>query len=796
MAVIATGTAVISIGLSVMPASADQVRHQEWWLSSIGVSGAWAASQGAQVKVAVLSDGIDAQQADLTSAVTTALRPGGAPVAAGQYFGQQGTAIASLIGGRGHAAGGSSGIVGIAPKAQILSVPVTLPADDPQLSVPSVAASIPGAIAAGINDAVSHGATVIDLPLDPGQPGTAGTGGAAAAAGGSAAEKTAVQNALAHNVVLVAPAGDNGATSADAAEYPAAYPGVIAVGAFNSAFDKAAWSSHQGYVTLTAPGANVIAAAAGGGYQAVNSTSAASAIVAGIAALIRSRYPALTAAQVGQSMTTSTVYRPAVGRADGSGYGTVNADRAMQAAALLAAPRGSQAGAGAQPLVRPASIPAASPTAGIARQVLRAGEMSGALLLILLLLIAVYAAAGRRRSGRSLAVATEWTPRQAQSRYPHANPADADRMLEFFAAPAIEPQRSGTATAVVPGRVIRDNDGVFAGGYSRPEVAGAATPPRSLALSPAEPGRMLSPASRAVSRQPAVSGAPPWEPASAPDSELPWTAAPGGLPAGVQSQAPAAVFPPPSSSPDWPPPADSLFRPSGSPDDPGLAEAQPDWRQPAGRPASPGGAAGFIAASRSGAAAQHRNLNSPGLSSPAPVHRPFRADPLPSAPEPQARDQWQPRAEPQPDWQEAPPDWQEPPPAWQEPRPNWQEPPPAWQEPRPNWQEPRPNWQDIRQESPRTAASGLPVRTPRHSAPAPLSPSGSLFEPVDRTPGTFQDQAPDPGGHSFYDWDRPGQDQTESFPQMPAELSQDQAGWDPPGWSEPGWARPEWSRPE
>src|SRR5580698_530288 len=285
MAVIATGTAVISIGLSVMPASADQVRHQEWWLSSIGVSGAWAASQGAQVKVAVLSDGIDAQQADLTSAVTTALRPGGAPVAAGQYFGQLGTAIASLIGGRGHAAGGSSGIVGIAPKAQILSVPVTLPADDPQLSVPSVAASIPGAIAAGINDAVSHGATVIDLPLDPGQPGTAGTGGAAAAAGGSAAEKTAVQNALAHNVVLVAPAGDNGATSADAAEYPAAYPGVIAVGAFNSAFDKAAWSSHQGYVTLTAPGANVIAAAAGGGYQAVNSTSAASAIVAGIAAL-------------------------------------------------------------------------------------------------------------------------------------------------------------------------------------------------------------------------------------------------------------------------------------------------------------------------------------------------------------------------------------------------------------------------------------------------------------------------------------------------------------------------------
>ena len=72
MALIATGTAAISIVLAAMPASADQVRPKEWWLTSLGVTGAWSASQGSGVTVAVLSDGVDASQADLAGAVTTA----------------------------------------------------------------------------------------------------------------------------------------------------------------------------------------------------------------------------------------------------------------------------------------------------------------------------------------------------------------------------------------------------------------------------------------------------------------------------------------------------------------------------------------------------------------------------------------------------------------------------------------------------------------------------------------------------------------------------------------------------
>ncbi len=312
MALIATGIAVVSIGLRAVPASADQVRHHEYWLTTQHVTSAWAGSKGSGVTVAVLSNGVSPSQPDLAGSVTAAPAPAGAPVASGRYFGEQGSAIASLIAGHGHGPAGGSGIIGVASQAKILSVPVTLPADDPKLSQAGVAAAIPAAIAAGIRYAVNHGATVIDLPIDPGQPGTAGTGGAAAAAGGSAAERAAVAYALQHDVVLVAPAGDDGA-STDAPNYPAAYPGVIAVGAFNEAFNKTAWSSHRSYVMVTAAGAGVIAAS-GAGYQTINSTTAASAIVSGVAALIRARYPQLTVAQVRKALISGTLYRLA-GRA-------------------------------------------------------------------------------------------------------------------------------------------------------------------------------------------------------------------------------------------------------------------------------------------------------------------------------------------------------------------------------------------------------------------------------------------------------------------------------------------------
>ena len=137
-------------------------------------------------------------------------------------------------------------------------------------------------------------------------------------------------------MVLVAPAGDNG-TGTDAVNFPASYPGVISVGAFDSNVTKAPFTSHQSYVTLTAAGSGMTAATPTG-YATVSTTAAASAVVAGIAALIKSQYPELTPAQVSRALTSSTVFRPPGGLADGSGHGTADAAAALKAAAVMAKP--------------------------------------------------------------------------------------------------------------------------------------------------------------------------------------------------------------------------------------------------------------------------------------------------------------------------------------------------------------------------------------------------------------------------------------------------------------------------
>ena len=328
---VAVGVAVACLALNAAStsAAANSVRSQEWWLQALHVTQAWQSTRAGGVTVAVLDTGVYPDQADLGGAVMTGPDyTDSGRVRGGQFWGIHGTAIASLIAGRGHGPGAGAGMMGVAPTASILSVRVTLETDDPLLADANVAAGLPAAIARGIRYAVSHHATVIELPLDPVTiPGAPG-------AGGSTAERAAVAYALAHHVVLVAPAGDDVA-GADPVNFPASYRGVISVGAFDSAFTKASFSSHQPYVTLTAAGDGVIAANGQTGYAQVSSTAAASAVVAGIVALIRAQFPALSPAQVTKALTESTVFQHPGGQQDGSGAGTVDAAAALAAAARM-----------------------------------------------------------------------------------------------------------------------------------------------------------------------------------------------------------------------------------------------------------------------------------------------------------------------------------------------------------------------------------------------------------------------------------------------------------------------------
>jgi len=435
-------------------AAGSSVRSQEWWLRKLHVTQAQQSAQARGITVAVLDTGIDRDQADLAGSVVTGPDyTDSGRVHGGPFWGIHGTAMASLIAGHGHGRDRGAGILGIAPNATILSVRVTLESDDPLLADANIAASLPGAIARGIRYAVRHHATVIALPLDP------VTTTAAPGAGGSTAEHAAVRYALAHRVVLVAPAGDN-VTGADPVNFPAAYRGVISVGAFNSAFIKAPFSSRQPYVTLTAAGDGVIAANGQTGYAQVSSTSAASAVVAGIVALIRAQFPALSPAQVTKALTESTVFRPRGGQQTGSGAGTVDAAAALAAAARMAeaVPTPGSSPASAAPAAPPPSPPGVHASSGLGKTLLIDVGIAVAVFLVLAVPILGYGR-HRRRRARAARLAEVRAAAQPRARsQPVARPAGevASARIEpeehtyipapvSTAPPAIPPPTNGAA---------------------------------------------------------------------------------------------------------------------------------------------------------------------------------------------------------------------------------------------------------------------------------------------------------------------------------------------------------------
>jgi hypothetical protein len=556
----------VAFSLPAFAGSGQSAPRYEWWLRSLHVTQAWRTTNGQGVTIAVLSDGVAPDQRYLANSVIAGpdfTRSGRRP--GSRYFGVTGTSLASLIVGHGRA--GTKAVDGIAPWAKVLSIRVTLSPGDPLWSKSQVTSRLPGAIAEGIRYAVKHGATVIDLPADPGVRYPSIASGSPAAAGGSTAEHAAVRYAERKGVVLVAPAGDNGG-GANSINYPAAYPGVVAVGAFGPGFAKAPFSSRQPYVTLTAPGKHVLAPSASG-FRTLDSTAAASAIVAGIAGLLRSEFPNLTAAQVRSSLTKSTVFGRKQGLANGSGFGTVDASRAVAAAATLTPPHARPAMQGAVRRNRPVAPMVRSSASVIARDLTGDAGISAAALALLLIPITMYGVTARRRERRDMLLAAARS-QDAMNRPGHGTML-ADPLLEFFGPQHARPADPATARPIPTPRF-----------QPRPGLTGRSTMSASLAHSPTPPAptqngqgpvaprqdpiALPTPVARLTNgsrpsqdagvvspdstvRRVEVSGSPPWEPAMEPTSDLPWVAAPlhgQARTGGPDGQ--AAVIPPPPDS--------------------------------------------------------------------------------------------------------------------------------------------------------------------------------------------------------------------------------------------------------
>ena len=314
---------------AAQPGPGAQVRVAEQaQLRAIDAPSAWRLSQGRGVTVGVLDTGVDTAAADLSGSVLTGPDyTAGADPPGYQPPHLHGTFIASLIAGHGSGPAGDGGIIGVAPAARILSVRVILDDQEPGIGPYNTNPRFAGAIGQGIRYAASHGAGVINLSLGSAEP--------------SRAMQAALAYAVSRGVLVVASAGNSGAPGPAYTpySYPAAFTGVVSVAAVNDSGARAPFSDRNSSVVLSAPGVSVIGAGPGGTYLQASGTSPAAAFVTGVAALIRSAYPRLSAAQVEQAMISSAARRPAGGYSTATGFGEVDAAAALRAAARLAASR-------------------------------------------------------------------------------------------------------------------------------------------------------------------------------------------------------------------------------------------------------------------------------------------------------------------------------------------------------------------------------------------------------------------------------------------------------------------------
>ncbi|MFD0003531.1 type VII secretion-associated serine protease mycosin [Streptomyces sp. NPDC127178] len=287
--------AALLVGIATTPSHAESVRSQQWHLTAMQAEEMWKTTKGEGVTVAVIDSGVDDTNPDLRGQVLEG--KDFAPDSPGDQHTDRsghGTGMAGLIAGTGES-GGGDGAFGLAPRAKILPIRVSMNA-----------AVFPKAI----RYAVDAGAKVINISM---------------AGGGSAEwdeESEAVKYAVSKGALIFAGVGNDGDSSL---AYPAATPGVVGVGAIGQDLRKTDESQYGPQVDLAAPGADMVAACTTEtGLCKSHGTSDATAIASASAALIWSKHPDWTNNQVLRVML-NTAAGPASGakRNDYVGYGVV-----------------------------------------------------------------------------------------------------------------------------------------------------------------------------------------------------------------------------------------------------------------------------------------------------------------------------------------------------------------------------------------------------------------------------------------------------------------------------------------
>src|SRR5262252_3963770 len=252
------------------PGDATQGDPAQYMLEKLKISDAHRMVRGTNVPIAVIDSEIDVTHPDLEGVVTERFDAVGAP----ENSHAHGTGIAGAIAAH-------QRLLGTAPAARLLAVHAFS-------TTAATAESTTFNILRGINWSAQEGARIINMsfagPRDP-------------------SLARALKAAYDKGIVLIAAAGNAGPKSPPL--FPGAIPFVIAVTA-TDVDDKLFTAANRGkYISVAAPGVDILVPAPDGEYPMTTGTSVAAAEVSGIVALLLERNPKLTPADIRRILTAS-----------------------------------------------------------------------------------------------------------------------------------------------------------------------------------------------------------------------------------------------------------------------------------------------------------------------------------------------------------------------------------------------------------------------------------------------------------------------------------------------------------
>jgi uncharacterized protein (TIGR03437 family) len=283
----------------------DPLLLDQWALNKIQAPQAWGSTLGSQnVIIGIIDSGVDPTHEDLASKLVPGMDFLSTSSTDTSDDNGHGTAVA---GAAAAATNNGKGIAGVCPFCQLMPLRVA----------GSNGEAASSNIDAALTYAADHGVRIANISF------------AGPASSCSAFYQDAINYAWNKGTIVFAAMGNDGASVLN---YPAGCNNVIAVGATNPDDSLASFSDFGSWITIVAPGSDILTTLNGGGYEYGIGTSIATPIAAAAAGLALSVNPNLTNAELLALLETNSDSLGPPGFNDQFGWGRVNASRLVKAA--------------------------------------------------------------------------------------------------------------------------------------------------------------------------------------------------------------------------------------------------------------------------------------------------------------------------------------------------------------------------------------------------------------------------------------------------------------------------------